>query len=134
MTGEGRGEPASTVSALIVASDVQELDLYRDALAPELSDLECAEDAREALVKAIAHHPRVVVTDTHLRSFDGCVLCSLLRSDPLTAGVRIVVITADSPSQIKRAEASGADCVLIKPICAEALRRAVYGSQGRERP
>jgi CheY-like chemotaxis protein len=132
MTAEGRGEPASALSALIVASDVQELDLYRDALAPELCDLECAKDAREALVKAIAHHPRVVVTDIHLRLFDGGVLCSLLRSDPLTAGVRIVVITADSPSQIKRAEACGADCVLTKPIRAEALRRAVHGAGDAE--
>jgi hypothetical protein len=62
---------------------------------------------------------------------DGCALCEILRRDPTTADVRILVITAETrQGDIKRARRAGADIVLIKPTPIEplliAIRRLAY--------
>jgi len=111
---------------LIVDPDAEARDQYGAILTTLAPEVEYAEDGREALAKAIGHSPRFMITETDLRFIDGYTLCSLLRADPLTADVPIVVITGDAdPHDIKRARSSGADTVLIKPCQPEALLRAV---------
>jgi CheY-like chemotaxis protein len=112
--------------ALIVDPDKDTRAKYGGVLTPLATTIEYAEDGREALVKAIANPPNFVITDTRLAFVSGCALCSLLRADPLTADVRIVLIAADAdPNYITRALASGADHVLMKPCTPEALLEAV---------
>jgi CheY-like chemotaxis protein len=118
--------------ALIVDPDADSRDAYGTILTPMAPAIEYAEDGRQALAIAIGHPPRFVITETRLAFIDGYTLCSLLRSDPLTADVPIVILTGDtSPGDLKRARGAGADSVLIKPCDSFALVQAV--ALGRER-
>jgi CheY-like chemotaxis protein len=119
-------------SALVVDPDAMTRDLYAAVLGLMTAEIEYAEDGREALVKAIAHPPALVITDARLPFITGYALCELLRADPATADVAIVVITDNGgPGHIERARSAGADRVLTKPCLPGALMHAV--ALGRDR-
>ena len=81
-----------------------------------------ADDGREALAKAIARHPDVVITETRLPGLSGFDLCALLRRDTSTSTIPVVFVTGDAfATDIKRAERAGADAVLTKPCLPEQL-------------
>jgi CheY-like chemotaxis protein len=72
------------------------------------------------------------MTATDLAFINGYTLCSLLRADPLTAEMPVVVITVDANlDDIIRARSSGADSVLVKPCRTDALLHAVAVGRGR---
>jgi CheY-like chemotaxis protein len=84
--------------------------------------IEEAEDGREALAKAISHHPDIVITDTRLPGISGLELCTLLRNDTLTRNIPIVVVTGNGLDlEVKRARTAGADTVFVKPCPPEVL-------------
>src|SRR3982751_2001755 len=109
--------------ALLVDGDADTRRMYAEYL--RLSSawvVEEAADGREALAKAITQCPAVVVTETRLPGMSGFDLCQLLRSDTLTAGISIVVVTGDAlETDVRRARSSGADTVLVKPCLPERL-------------
>ena len=66
------------------------------------------------------------MTETHLSRIDGFTLCRLLRADPLTRSIPIVVVTsAASPADSARALQAGANQVLVKPCDPGAVANAV---------
>ena len=108
---------------LLVDRDIDTRSLYRHSLTQCGWRVEEADDGREALAKAILRHPNLVVTETRLPFIDGYALCELLRRDPETHNVGIVVLTADAfPAQVERARAVGADSVLVKPCLPDQLQ------------
>jgi CheY-like chemotaxis protein len=117
---------------LVVDPDAANRDQCRSILRPIVPDIVYAEDGREALALAISHRPRIVITATGLRFIDGYTLCSLLRAEPVTADVPIVVLTCDTtPAAVTLARSSGADRVVGTPYSPGALLQAV--TLGRDR-
>jgi len=122
----------SPLLGLVADPDAGSRDHCRSILTPIVPDIVYAEDGREALALAIAHRPRFVITATGLRFIDGYTLCSLLRAEPLTADVPIVVLTCDpTPAAVTLARSSGADRVVGTPYSPGALLQAVR--LGRDR-
>jgi two-component system, cell cycle response regulator DivK len=81
-----------------------------------------AENGAEALAKAIAIRPNIIITDTRLPVIDGYDLCALLRRDPSTRATPIVVVTGDAlEADQRRAKNAGANTVLVKPCLPERL-------------
>jgi CheY-like chemotaxis protein len=108
--------------ALLVDRDPDTRRMYAQYLQLSACDVDEAEDGREALAKAIARHPDVVVTETRLPGINGFDLCQLLRRDPSTTKISIVFVTGDAfEADLRRAERSGADAVLIKPCLPDKL-------------
>ena len=100
--------------------------MYGESLRLAAFDVEEATDGREALVRAAASTPTIIVTETRLRFIDGYALCSLFRGDPPTRDTPIIVLTGDAvPAQLDRARDSGADSVLVKPCLPEQLIAAI---------
>src|SRR5438128_3379079 len=96
--------------------------MYSEYLKQAHCDTDEAADGRDALAKAIARRPDVIVTETRLPGIDGFELCEILRRDTITRTIPIVVVTADGiPSSTERARTLGADAVLIKPCLPEVL-------------
>ena len=113
------GVPAS---ALLVDRDPDTRRMYAEYLKLAGCTVEEAEDGREALAKAISHHPDVVITETRLPGINGYDLCRLLHADETTRAIPIVFVTADAFVQdVDRARAAGADAVLVKPCLPERL-------------
>jgi CheY-like chemotaxis protein len=149
-----RRRPTAHGGVLVVPTDVQASDqstvliadadaatraLYRESL--QLSGWQVVEasDGRDALMKALADPPSLIMTEMALPFIDGSALCEILRRDRATADVPILVLTADTrPSQIERARRMGADAVLVKPatpeqIVAETARLTTITNSQRRR-
>jgi len=112
----GRRSTSTAPSILIVDSDPDTRDLYRQCF--ELAGCSVVEssDGRDALAKALSGEPSLVVTEIRVPFIDGLALCELLRRDPATKQVPIVIVTSDTrASQLAQARCVGADAVLIKP-------------------
>ena len=68
------------------------------------------------------HQPDLVLLDLHLPDLHGREVLLALQSDPATAGIPIVVLSADAtPAQFERLLAEGASGYLTKPIDVETL-------------
>src|SRR5439155_14738543 len=93
--------------ALLVDRDPDTRKMYAEYLRLSACDVDEAEDGREALAKAIARHPDVIVTETRLPGINGFDLCLLLRRDPSTTRISIVFVTGDVfEADLRRAERS----------------------------
>jgi CheY-like chemotaxis protein len=112
----------SSKLVLLVDRDEDTRQMYAEFLRLGAWQVDEAGDGREALARAIARRPDVIVTETRLPGISGYDLCQLLRRDSATAGIPIVVVTADAyRADIERARAVGADAVLVKPCLPETL-------------
>jgi len=79
-----------------------------------------------ALATALTRPPDVIVTEARVPGIDGISLCELLRNDPATPNVPILLLTADArPSVRDAALRVGATDVLVKPCFPNALWRAL---------
>ena len=108
--------------ALVIDEDRRTRELYAAALVPRRFVVEQAGDGREALAKAIAEPPDVIVMEATLPGITGYDLCQLLRRDRDTSTVPILVVTADAdPQAHQRLHAAGADLVLSKPCAPTVL-------------
>jgi two-component system cell cycle response regulator DivK len=112
--------------ALVVDRDGDTRQMYAEVLRLGSWTVEEASDGREALAKAIARRPDVVITETRLPGINGYDLCGLLRRDAVTREIPIIVVTADAyPADMQHAQDAGADTVLSKPCLPEQLAREV---------
>jgi DNA-binding response OmpR family regulator len=118
----GASQITDPIVALLVDRDDDTRSMYAEYLRLAHYDIEEAADGREALAKAFARRPGVIVTETRLPGIDGFDLCRLLRSDAATSRTPILVVTADAYArEVERARAAGANEVLIKPCLPELL-------------
>lgn len=108
--------------ALLVDRDADSRSLYATHLGMNGYATEEASDGREALAKALARRFDVIVMDARLPGIDGYDLCQLLRNDPVTRVVPIIMLTGDTTDvATQRGRKVGADSVLTKPSVPEDL-------------
>jgi two-component system cell cycle response regulator DivK len=111
---------------LIVDSDRDNRDLYREALSFDGWDVAEAADGRDALVQLLIRRPSLVLTELRLPIVDGWSLCELVRRDRKTSTVPILVVTSETrPTELARATRAGADTVLIKPSTPDCIISAM---------
>jgi CheY-like chemotaxis protein len=120
--------------ALIVDHDDDTRSMYSEYLKQAGCETDEAADGPDALAKAIALRPDVIVTETRLPGINGFELCEILRRDGVTRSIPIIVVTATGdPPSTARARTAGADVVLIKPCLPDALcdeiRRVTHQSR-----
>lgn len=81
-----------------------------------------AEDGETGLALVREVRPSLVLLDLHLPRLDGREVLAALRADDDTAGIEVVIVSADAtPDQVAQLLASGADGYLTKPFELEAL-------------
>ena len=76
--------------------------------------VEFVDDGQAALERAQANPPGLLITEILLPKLDGLALCRLLRSDPLTRKIPLIVFSILAAEQ--RAAEAGADVFLRKPL------------------
>jgi DNA-binding response OmpR family regulator len=83
--------------------------------------LETASGA-DALALARTERPDVVLLDVGLPDLDGYAVCQALKSDPATAGIKVVMLTARAQRRdLERGVAVGADAYVTKPFSPQRL-------------
>ena len=85
-------------------------------------DVQVLNDGAAALAAIREHQPALVLLDVMLPSMDGVSVCSELKSDPATAGIKVVMLTAKGREDDRqRGLAAGADLYVIKPFSTRQL-------------
>ncbi len=83
-------------------------------------------DGSAALAAARADLPGLAVLDVSMPGETGLEVCTALRADPATAGIRILLLSAGaSPDEVSRGLSAGADAYLAKPFGVAALVQQV---------
>ncbi len=86
-----------------------------------------AVDGEEALRIARLEHPEMVLLDVNMPKVDGFEVCQQLKSDPETASINVIIITARAADADRaRGREVGADDYFIKPFSPIQLLNKVY--------
>ncbi len=109
--------PAATRLVLYVEDNPANAQLMRSIVARRSGvELHEAGTGAEAIESVLACRPDLVLLDLHLPDMRGEDVLQRLRSEPTTATVPVVVISADAGSDVRdRLRAMGADAFLPKP-------------------
>lgn len=79
-------------------------------------------DGETGLALARSLRPDLILLDLRLPGISGEEVLARLRDDPATAGLRVVVISAEArPGETSRVIDSGAERYLVKPVDVEEL-------------
>lgn len=102
---------------LVVDDEPDSIELIRFNLKASGYDVITAEDGEEALLKARKFSPDLILLDVMLPEIDGLEVCKILRRDPATAKLPVVMLTAKA-SEIDRVLGLefGADDYVTKPF------------------
>src|SRR5664279_3646046 len=79
---------------LVVDDEPEAVELLEFNLKQAGFDVISAENGAEALKKARSALPSLIVLDLMLPEVDGLEVCKMLRRDPATAGIPIIMLTA----------------------------------------
>ena len=92
-----------------ITAELEEYFLNREGF-----DVHIVLDGREALEKAETLHPDLIILDIILPGLSGLKVCTVLKANPATADIPILVFSVLDVRD--RALDAGADAFLLKPI------------------
>jgi len=116
--GAAQGEQQSLSRLILLVDDnPSNLELTRMILTAGGYRVEVATDGQEGLLKAKELKPSLILMDIQLPGMDGLTATRALKSDPDTAGIKVVALTANAMKGTKE-EALQAGCIgyIPKPI------------------
>ncbi len=120
---------------LMVDDEPEAVELVEFNLKQAGFDVATAADGAEALKKARAVSPALILLDLMLPEIDGLEVCKLLRRDPATAGIPIIMLTAKA-AEIDRVLGLelGADDYVTKPFSPRELVLRIRKILDRRKP
>jgi two-component system cell cycle response regulator len=106
-----------TARILVVDDILPNVKLLEAKLSAEYFDVLTASDGETAVEIATTEMPDLILLDVMMPGMDGFQVCQLLRADPKTRHIPIVMVTAlsDVSDRVRGLE-SGADDFLSKPV------------------
>ena len=89
-----------------------------------------AENGTQAIELAKAEKPAVILLDVNMPDLNGYEVCKRLKSDPETARIPVIFLSATDKnlSAIERAIAAGAETFLFSPIDSDQLLAILHGT------
>ena len=106
-----------TNKILIADDNAANRELLEAYLAPFDCQIELATDGQDALDKARAFLPDLLLLDVMMPKLSGFEVCHQLKGDPTTARIMVLMVTAlNELGDIERAVKAGTDDFLSKPI------------------
>ena len=102
---------------LVVEDDPELIELLKFNLSKAGFQVGVATDGAKALQQVRTHPPDLVLLDLMLPELDGLAVCEILRRDPATRSVPVIILTAVS-SQLGRVAGlgAGANDYITKPF------------------
>jgi CheY-like chemotaxis protein len=133
--------PSVLSPLILVVEDFEDArEMYRDYLEYAGFRVETACDGREAIDKARALNPDLILMDLSLPGVDGWEATRLLKADPATRHLLIVALSAHAlATEGERARAAGCDGFIAKPCLPPDLVTEItrylnlHAGRGRER-
>jgi len=124
------------VTAVLIADDDADIrDLAAFKLEQAGFDVITAEDGPATLSAAHDRIPDIAVLDVSMPGMSGLDVCRMLRANPSTADMMIIMLTARAQeTDVEGGFSAGADDYLIKPFSPRELTSRVQALLGRARP
>ena len=126
--GEKDGLPSGPPDAptILIVDDTPELrTLVRSILSEDYRTV-VARDGAEGIKVALREPPALILSDVMMPRIDGYEFCRRMKTDPATAHIPFVLLTAKADRAMKiEGLDQGADDYLVKPFDAEELRARV---------
>ena len=117
---------------LVVDDEPDLLELARYNLTQIGYDVACVASGEEALAHVRSHQPDLVILDLLLPGVDGWEVCKILKRDPRTATIPIMMLTARSEeADMVTGLELGADDYLTKPFSPRVLLARVKAALRR---
>lgn len=111
---------------LVVDDNATNLKLVAYLMKANGYEVDTALDAESALEKIAANPPRVILMDLQLPGIDGLELTRRLKSDPSTAGIIIIAVTAYAMKGDRdKAVLAGCDDYITKPLDTRTLPETI---------
>jgi CheY-like chemotaxis protein len=109
-------EPQPRPFVLLVEDFEDAREMYRDYLEFSGFQVETARDGREAIDKARALRPHLILMDLSLPGIDGWEATRILKDDPRTSDLIIIALSAHAlAAEGERARDAGCDGFIAKP-------------------
>jgi two-component system phosphate regulon response regulator PhoB len=120
---------------LVVDDEPEAVELVEFNLKGAGYEVSTAADGAEALNKARRIQPNLVILDVMMPEIDGMEVCKLMRRDPATSGIPIIMLTAKA-SEVDRVLGLelGADDYVVKPFSPRELVLRVKKLLDRGKP
>ncbi len=118
----GNGDNGDARERILIADDNTDMREYLRRLLAEHYEVQVVDNGQRAVEVCLADPPHLVLSDVMMPRLDGFGLLRELRSDPRTATVPVILLSARAgeESRIEGLQA-GADDYLIKPFSAREL-------------
>jgi CheY-like chemotaxis protein len=105
-----------TGTVLVAEDDAHALAGYLEFLARSGFDVDGCDNGADALARARATPPDIVVTDIMMPGLDGFALATALRAEPVTRHVPVIGMTGHwTPAIQREAQRAGLSAMLLKP-------------------
>ncbi|GAC1607774.1 MAG: response regulator [Mycobacteriales bacterium] len=102
---------------LIIEDNPANLKLITLLLISAGHTVTCATDAEAGLLLARTHQPALILMDIQLPGMDGLAATAILKSDPLTAEIPVIALTAMAmKADRERSHRAGCDAYITKPL------------------
>ncbi len=102
---------------LLIVEDSEDVSLYLKTLLEDHYQIEFAKDGQEGIEKALERIPDIIISDVMMPRTNGYELCRVLKNDPRTSHIPIVLLTAKAEREARMEGLDGgADDFLIKPF------------------
>lgn len=115
----------SRIKILIVEDNAVSREMLRVLLELGGYQVLCAEDGSDAFLTAVTKKPDLIITDVEMPNIDGFNFIRLLRKEPTTAHIPVIVFTAYTSIEKQSARQVGADDIAYKPINVDQLHNMI---------
>ncbi len=118
---------------LVVDDDPMIRFLVQEYLKASGFQVETCASGREALEKASADTPSLMILDVQMPEMNGIEVLEQLRAAPTTASIPVLMLSANA-SEAHTLSTVQADAYLEKPFAMQALLEAVQGTRREPHP
>jgi CheY-like chemotaxis protein len=119
-------ETRGAARILLVDDEPDQVEMYHLALEHAGFAVDDAVTGAAAIAQARQLHPNLIVLDVRLPDMSGWDVCDALKTDPATAEIPIIILTAAASATIgQQAAEHGCVAHLLKPCYPEDLTQMV---------
>ena len=120
---------------LVVDDEIYIVHILDFSLGMEGYEVLTALDGEQALEKARAEHPDLIVLDIMMPKLDGYETCKLLKADPATKGIPVILLSAKGRNVDQKIGFEvGADDYITKPFSPRKLVERINAVLGQASP
>jgi CheY-like chemotaxis protein len=110
---------------LLIDDDKDLLLLMSGKLRREGFDITISPNAEDLATLLAINHPDLIILDIHMEGVDGGEICQMLKSNPETSGIPVIMFSANDNIATIATEC-GADSFISKPFDSKILGKVAH--------